>query len=134
MIEKLVIDRATWRVGGFKGARNIRYGNTELLNKEGMKCCLGFLATECGYTDKEIYGVVSPWELKTHDLGDKEGYFDKLVSKDHEDFHTDFGAHAIQLNDHSSLSDEERERDLKELFKKNGIDVEFIGEYDETNN
>jgi hypothetical protein len=122
-MKKLVIDRSKWRTGG--GGYNFTYGETKLLNDMGYMCCLGFYCVQIGNkTKNEIYGITCPSHLDSF-----EGVEELVKDGNHlNDTNSDFSESAIYIND-SDISNEERERQLKELFKKNGVDLKFVGKH-----
>jgi len=117
MKDKFVVDRSTWNNG--------RHGKglAELLNKKGYRCCLGFVASQCGVSDEKLLKVLQPKYLKAWirpltDLHFKETELSKI---------------AMDINDSPSLNDDQREFRLKELFAEHGYSIEFVGEYLDTN-
>jgi hypothetical protein len=133
---KLTIDRSEWRCGGDSYNKRTNQGNTQLLGYKGMKCCLGFLALECGFSENQINNISNPCNLRSNlmtgsglRLNDKQkSYFDKLMNGA---YHSDFTHEAIGINDDYVLTDEQREKKLTKLFADNGIDLTFTGEYPE---
>jgi len=113
-IMKLVIDRKTWYRG--KGSKDSR-----LLNNEGQKCCLGFLATACGIEDEKIFNTSKCDFLDFEDVEkfprticDKLGYDTALTMS------------LYEINDSYYFDNIQREKLLTEQFVEAGIEVEFI--------
>jgi len=125
-MEKLIIDRSKWRTGSEKPSATGK-GPTLLLNDEGFMCCLGFFCINKGLTRQLIRGTGEPSDIPM--------CIDKLVDvinydDDSPDFsNTSFTLDAMEINDADTISREEREKKLTELFSKEGITLEFVGEY-----
>lgn len=138
-MQKLIIDRARWRTGGHETLGDsviTGIGQTRLLNKEGYMCCLGFACEQSGVPKDALLNKASPSciseesEEFTHGY-DKALLNSKLLSQNVEGFfrNSDLSDSAMNINDSISLTIEKREFEIKELFSKNGIEVEFINEY-----
>lgn len=107
--KSFTVDRATW----------LRGSVGSLLEDDGRRCCVGFLAKEMGYSDDEmrsmpVLGDVTrtelglPPELRTCNWSSGDGDI--------------YGA-----NDDDALSDTDREAKLTELFAGIGVEVKFVG-------
>lgn len=131
MNKKLVIDRATW-LHGEGGDKSY------LLRADGKKCCLGFLAIQNGYKEKDILEKRSPSSLRVVENLRKiwEGIIDgSWASKlGYSMMETNDGRTGMPiLNSSGEMtinSDEDREKRLIKLFKQIDIDVEFVGSYE----
>lgn len=115
----LVINRAKWRTGGDDHPATGK-GDTQLLNKQGYMCCLGFRCNQMDVPRKLLLeegtpGCIRGWDIP--DLIDEDGY------------NTEFSQIAMELNDSSDMSRITRERKIKAHFKTIGITVEFVGDY-----
>lgn len=121
-MKELVIDRKKWARGG-------NGGPACLLNGNGNMCCLGFLAKACGASNAQIDGVGMPSETTTGDSQRKPlvslCYWSNLanVAWPEKLFPIEFDI--SELNDTIPLSDEERERQLKPLFRRIGYTLRF---------
>lgn len=124
----LIIDRAKWRIGG-EGIHKTGEGNTALLNDEGFMCCLGFRCEQMGIPKKDLLGAVTPDSLS--ELYDIPDLIEKVGSYDGYDAYDDtpFTQEAVNINDNTDLSPEEREKAITKHFKKIGVIVEFKGRY-----
>lgn len=142
--------------GYVKDDSKFNIGNySALLNEKGNMCCLGF-ATEqlCNVPKEKLLDVGMP---NSDDVCGSEGYkffpdvenyftkeeMSKLIGwdyssfdnqytnryPDNDEFHARFYDRAVEINDDTSITNDERESKLTELFKKFKIDVEFVGEY-----
>ncbi|APU88958.1 hypothetical protein Rctr197k_161 [Virus Rctr197k] len=126
---KFTIDRSKWRCGGADTGTNFRgKGPTSLLNADGFQCCLGQIASQCGYRPSALLGLNRPDEVLVN--GGGRTRFPFLAKR------TEGGAavtalaeNAIELNDTSRLTDEERELRLVELFQRHGFTLIFEGDY-----
>lgn len=123
----LIIDRSKWRRGG--SSNDILHGNTQLLNKQGFMCCLGFFCNQSKIPKKAILNVGTPEEIDIK----YRGLIPELVGLD-KGFTTNsnLAYSAIDINDVDGYHiDTEREIQLIELFKRHNISVKFINEYSE---
>ena len=115
----LIIDRAKWRTGA-NSPIETGVGQTQLLNKEGYMCCLGFRCHQMGIPEKDLLGMGSPGSIITDwdipDLINSRG-------------NTPFTAEAVRINDDSSITPEEREKRITKHFATIGVTVEFKGKY-----
>src|SRR4051812_29638612 len=89
------------------------------------KCCLGFLAISCGYSETEIYGYCEPSDLSCDDM---KPLFRQLMMEDEEDGN---GPKLIidslmVVNDSSGMTLKKRKAKLKKLFRSIGVNVRFI--------
>jgi hypothetical protein len=119
---EFVIDRSVWRAGG--GSDNkVGIGLTYLMNNKGFMCCLGQTCKQLGYSNEQLISVSTPENLEKHipyfTVKDKSGVFvdSKLSSR------------AVEINDDTKLTREQRERKLKSLFSKFKHKITFVGEY-----
>lgn len=80
-----------------------------LLNSHGKMCCLGFFGEACG-VDRE--------NLKLYVLPQRR-------AKEHKAFPSWIYERFAAVNDNGNISDEERVKQLRELFKKKGVTVRF---------
>lgn len=116
---KFTVDRATWARGDANFSRLLTYA--------GNRCCLGFMAKQCGVPDSVILDVRSPSGL---DASDQQLLPKWLLDVDAERAQAGNSPNcylAMEANDHNQLSDQEREKKLKEIFAQNGDEIEFIG-------
>lgn len=121
MADILKIDRSKWRTGGNWGKHRTGEGDTELLNKEGYMCCLGFRCNQLGVPKKDLLGVSSPRETKWEvipDLLDDLTYFNTIFCQD-----------AMSINDDKNLTPKKREERIKKHFAKKKTRVVFTGKY-----
>jgi hypothetical protein len=111
MIDKLIIERATWSRGNINQP-------SELINDDGNKCCLGFLGCAIGINENFLRGYSLPKSVSGFSL------IENLYNKDKtKSFWSDF----LEINDKFSPSEEEREQKLIKLFKeKINIELTFV--------
>ncbi len=114
---KFTIDRSKW-------IRGEGWHNTCLYRpKDDKLCCLGFFSLACGLTKEDIANKKAP-----RDIEDKlHLYPDWALEVDLYDQGT-FLNYIIDVNDELSkyISEEDREKELTNLFSNLGIEVEFI--------
>lgn len=115
-MKKLTIELATWDRGNKA---------TSLLNHQtGKKCCLGFFCLQAGMAEHMIVGYARPeramgiWK----DTIAAGKIFKNLELMRQEDF----VSWAIFINDNSTISDQERQIQLKKFFAAQGVEVEYI--------
>lgn len=126
-----IIDRSKWRRGGDLQLESI-WGQTQLLNREGNMCCLGFVCIKDGFKKKDILEVADPSDIDP-DFADVCTSITLKVHSDEDGiyFHSsELTREAININDSEYISEEQREQQLKTLFKKYGHTIIFIGETD----
>lgn len=126
----VVIDRSKWRCGG-EGVGRIGEGSTELLNKEGYMCCLGFACLRAGLSKKTILRVARPDSeelvIERHRSVPQKLTAVNLYSTSGD---IEWVNKAINNNDSKSFTPKEREYRIKQNFKTGGHTVEFVGEYE----
>lgn len=133
---KVVIDRSKWRTGCDSENRTGE-GYTELLNKEGYMCCLGFCMNASKVAKKDLRSRTNPASVVRRLI--KCDNHDKLNSifrsngvralTTPEGESTDLAGKAIGINDKMGTTPEEKEQKLLELFKDSVFDIEFTGSY-----
>ncbi len=110
----IVIERSIWR--------NANHGTGEsylMLNSSGFCCIWGFVLRAAGFADESL-GQTSPRYV--------EGTPSEWHERDDDNDNKCFCNAAMNLND-TAMSDEVREERLTTLFRKNGYNLEFIGDY-----
>jgi hypothetical protein len=108
------VNRKTWARGN-----KVPDDNQSLLNQNGTRCCLGFLAKKCDVPDTSIEEVGMPYDL------DSDEY---MMFPHVEDAHYSIWNKFANINDDKVLSEEEREEKLRQLAKENGFRFRFVGE------
>lgn len=129
MSEVLVIDRSIWSTGTHGK------GITQLLNDHGYKCCLGFECLRLGCMEDEIRNEGDPCEVlkPLTNLNDFNEGYNENGDYFSECYSSEFAIRAMKINDDENIDDEIREDKISEHFKKVGITVEFINEYNTIN-
>jgi hypothetical protein len=123
---EFVVDRRTWFRG--HGANQ-----SSLFREDCTKCCLGFLALSCGYSETEIEDRATPIAV-----GSKGVLFPKEFPVELNNFpkflfehvHNKFRDSAVSLglmeiNDDPTLAEDVREQMLIEGFAKHDINLRF---------
>ncbi len=103
----VTIRRKNWLRGG-KGSM--------LLNKNGSKCCLGFVCTAMGVKANVMKGRLGPGELKM--------YIPGLTTRSHNN--TESCDLAMAINDDAYYPSIDREVKLKKIAKNMGYKFTFI--------
>lgn len=124
-IKKFTVHRSKWTRGG--------NGDAALLTHSGQKCCLGFLATTCGFKPDEMREMGDLDILTINDEPDDKPCADRLLECVPRLVRPDprYGAVANKLHDQivrtndDPMEPAEREKRLKKLFAKAGITVVF---------
>lgn len=116
MIKEFVIKKSEWLRGGAKYSK--------LLNSEGQKCCLGFLAQASGIEDENMLNITSPVQMY---IKRKVGWnlFPDFLINAEDNLNSADCRVLIRINDEPSISDSVREKLLTKEFKKHGIEVSF---------
>jgi hypothetical protein len=84
---------------------------------DGKRCCLGFYAIACGYSEADIINIPTPWRLQS------ETEQQSIPSRAN---HT-LAFHALmEKNDDTCTDDAEKERFIIEEFSRIGITVTFV--------
>jgi hypothetical protein len=116
-MKKFTVRRSKW-------ARGREGGDAKLLNKQGNMCCLGFAACQISrIPKKKLLNAGTPEEVFKGEsfLTDIERYDGEISICDNTLTET-----AIGINDSLTLTDEDREKQLKALFRKHGVIVKFV--------
>lgn len=122
---KFTIYRGSWVRGGIKN--NNKYGESNLLNDKNRMCCLGQVCYQAGVPLSDLSEIGNPYEivdtlqdkvfeigLSSKDMDYKGRFIDTSLTED-----------CIFANDAGSLTDKEREADIKSSFKAAGHKVVF---------
>lgn len=117
------INRPKWRSGG-SGVNQSGKGITLLENESGYRCCLGFACLAAGFTRKDIEDHSEPGfiKLKRPPNPKKQLLIDSTGN-------SPFSNHAIEINDDTELTREQREEQLIKLGKQYNIQIKFKGSY-----
>lgn len=118
---EFTIDRSKWRCGGI-GINGKGLGSVNLLNYQGYMCCLGQIAEQLGH--QSLLNLAEPEHINEDNLKS-----DILIEVDDERGikNSDLSNNAMLINDDSEINISEREKQLKERFKKDGIKLKFVG-------
>jgi len=130
------VDRSKWRSGG-DGKNKIGIGATALLNPSGFMCCLGQTCNQLGVKKVDLVKLGEPSEIDS----DKYKKFPDIFVDIEEDYSYDdeypielsfsnskLSEDAMEINDDEDISQKEREKRLRNLFKEHGHKIKFIGE------
>jgi len=120
-MKKIRINRAKWRTGKYSDNKT-GIGPTLLINSDGYKCCLGFIAQQVSHCKvNDLHSCGMPYELtfvvKHLSVRSNSG----LVN-------TDLAKEAVLINDNQETTPKQKEQKLKRLFK-DVYELEFFGEY-----
>lgn len=110
----LIIDRSKWKTGTHGE------GYSALLNAHGYLSCLGFRCYQMGIPKIILFGKGLPEDIDEYDIPG-------LINDN--GYNTDLSDNAASINDCNTISDDERETLLINLFAKYDITVEFKGKY-----
>lgn len=125
---EFIINEEKWRTGGF-GKKKTGKGPTQLINKEGFQCCLGFCLLQLEIPKKLLMGQTSPDEIffpldEDEQMDIKDNPF--AVQKYPMDWrNTVLTSEAIDINDDTSTTIQEKKKLLKFLFKEHGHNIIF---------
>jgi hypothetical protein len=106
-VAKFIVDRRRW----YRGQRG---DLSRLLTSHGTRCCIGFVAQQCGIEDSRILGRPT-----VEDAGPDSRWpiWMRVPAKVEA---------AYLANDSVNLTDGEREAALKAIFAEHGDEIEFI--------
>jgi|ERR1044072_2212079 hypothetical protein len=124
---RVIVDRNKWRTGEIGENATGKGENTYLLNSDGSMCCLGFACIQTGIPRNKVLEISSPEDVFEKSESIIIPKFSRVVSTNFRD--TKLSKDAIRINDDNKSTPEQKERKLRKLFGKYGIDLEFIGEY-----
>jgi hypothetical protein len=111
---KFTVDRKTWFHGRGTGAFLLYY--------DGKRCCIGFVAQQCGITNEDILMIGTISSINSQENIRK---VPQWMQADNVESSGGINE-AYNINDDILISDDEREMKLKALFLKNGDEIEFI--------
>lgn len=111
---KFVVDRQKWY-------RGQGHASSALLRLDGTRCCIGFVGSQCGLKDYELLHKTT----SVHVSEEKNSLLRMWPKWTQENWGDISLAYAV--NDDIKMSDKEREDTLKELFIRNGDEIEFVG-------
>jgi hypothetical protein len=118
-IMKFVVDRKTW----FRGTGGIDQGSA-LLRVDGTRCCIGFVAQQCGIPDSDILNRTA---VRVESKPMDSVQCDERWPKWFEYGHNNDLATAYHTNDTLGISEFDREAKLREIFAKHGDEIVFEG-------
>lgn len=122
---KTIVDRRKWLRGPYALSK-CGQATSYLLDVHGMKCCLGFRLDQDGVPSEALVGGRTPGHVYNNSSFSKETWLVDIA--DDGVFDSSGEAHkAMEANDNQSLTDEEREEIIKNIFEKNGEEIEFVG-------
>jgi hypothetical protein len=121
---EFVVQRSKWLRGKEDG--------TVLLDQHGCMCCLGFVAKQCGVTDYNLLDSGLPSSMGLSE-GDEDAQRIGGVLLTPQRYSSSPGSWrdadlvevAVEINDSTTLTDDEREARLTALFAKHGYTLRF---------
>jgi hypothetical protein len=134
---RFTIDRKRWARGQHKDPVEKNPG--VMMNQRGKMCPIGFYLTSLGAEPATLKGVSrpdkpgplafvekkAPWLLKKYDRIYVDGV-EGAISMDVTTCSPD-AFEIMSLNDDSDVSSDEREQEIADLFRQNGVQVRFTG-------
>lgn len=104
--------------------------------EDGKQCCLGFYLQDCGVSQEEMKNMGSPLSLtiaKEVKMPEEAGWLLETSSMSAVELtNSPTCRRLMDRNDSTLYADYEREEFLIREFKKNGVEVEFYNETDNT--
>jgi hypothetical protein len=123
---KLEIDRSKWACG----KNNAKRGqNSALLDENGFKCCLGFLGSACGLTDKELLHHATPGGAPSEKWPKGLLTADPYSSDILHPLNSTLARTLMNANDDKRRVSNEVEQEIADRLKEIGVEVMFVGEY-----
>lgn len=129
-VKEFTIDRSKWLQGKYARHIEVTEGYSQkcdsyLRNETNqMKCCLGFYASACG-----VRGITGVTTLAGLQDPEKKKVDQRFFAKDSIWDDSVMASNLMGKNDDDNLSDEAREKYVKERFAKLGVKVKFVGKY-----
>ena len=136
-MKKLIIDRSKWRTGqnifNEDKQRTSGMGETQLHNRYGYQCCLGFFCNQAGIPENELIEVGEPQGIESISHYIKENDAMKILVRKYKSAYVNtlFTKRAISINDGHRFDRKKREEKIKEHFGSVGINVVFKGRYED---
>ena len=135
--KQYIVKRSEWLRGGKDGTG--KTAEAVLLNREGQKCCLGFIIEQQNFPSISLMGTGEPREacrytaaapdtiLAISEYSEEEEDDNDIVINEVTDwFNSALADEAMGINDERTINDARREMELRELFKRNDIDLVFV--------
>lgn len=117
---KFTVDRRTWYRG--KGS-----SSSVLLNDDDMRCCIGFVAEQCGIPDEKLANLKSLHSCtKNLEYIEPTTFPRWMNSVKSQGYASSDLMEAYQTNDNRMINDDAREKQLIAIFARNGDELEFI--------
>ena len=113
---KIRVSRRRWLRGNENG---------RLLDKSGKMCCLGFGARQCGVKAKALLNVGMPGTIADPDC--TQALCDSpLLTGDSSKWDSVLSEAASGINDDPTITDRQRETQLRALFREHGHQIVFV--------
>lgn len=114
-----MIKRKTVKISRKKWLRH--RSDTMMCDNQGKMCCLGFAANQVsGIPKSRMLNNSAP-----ENVYKKPSFLTKMRGVDGVLINNSFAEKAIEINDEHTFTDVIREKKLKSLFRKNGVDLTF---------
>ena len=118
-MEKLVIDRLKW-------LRGSRHGISRLHRYDGLMCCLGFECLRRGAEIDDIRDMASPAALAKWSPSLAASLVGDLIVEEGKRWgNTQECIEAMEVNDETKISDQQRESILVNIFAAWGVELTF---------
>ena len=123
---KVIVDRTRWYRGkGSFGAR-LRISPGQMGEDTGKMCCLGFACLKTGLTKEQIEGFTFPSDaIKEACMEVPKGLLG-LINVDSNNNTSLLASILANINDNTSLNDNDRELELIKFGKEAGIKFTFV--------
>jgi len=115
MVKEFTVKRSEWLRGEGPDVSYL------YRNRDGLRCCLGFLGNACGVSDSQMEGAGGPGLVEDKDVWPKS-----LIDRAGTHGHSHDCDKIMVLNDREELSDYEREKKLTDAFTVIGIKINFV--------
>lgn len=118
---KYIVKESEWYRG--KGSES-----SYLLKDSGLKCCLGFVGEQCDISKRKLRYNCEPYDTVMNN-----GFFSKITKDKWPkwffnifDGSTNDVHELMYINDNKFMSDHERKKKIREIFKKHGDKIVFV--------
>lgn len=124
-MKHVTIKRSEWHRGSSSKGSAMLLSNDKASN--GKRCCLGFVARECGLADDDIRNIPMPSSLSGHDV-ELPSAMKWLVERvwPRNNGLEQWENRVAEINDDDMIDDARREELLTPIFREHDIEPEFV--------
>lgn len=130
-MKQLILDYSKWRCG-LNGGYALGKGFTLMNNKEGFMCCLGQFSLQLdeNLNPKDLNGTAYPFQIDK----DIPLLNQQALNCSYPREHTELSRKAVEINDTTSTTPDEKIDSLRALFKEYDFDIVVINKPESNEN